>query len=232
MINTVFFDFGGTLFHEKRKIPSDETLRSGYDALKEKGLQVPFQVFRDIFEGPYRERSKKLASKGLDINIRQFSREIMPKLGLELSDEVVDAFIWGRFQPHSINDEMFEDVLPTLKELKPKYKVGLISNAQPHGIRYYLDKTGIVTYFDEVIISGAVGIKKPNPKIFELAADSICSEPWECMMIGDSPSADARGSESIGMTGVVVDRTGKMKKEFPNLRVVTDLRDILQWVGQ
>lgn len=231
MINTVFFDFGGTLFYEKRKIPEDETLRAGYDALVEKGIQVPFEVFKDIFQEPYQRRNRELSEEGREISIRRFCHEVLPQLGLEATEDVVDAFIWGRFQPHSTNDVMFDDVLPTLKELKPENKVGLISNAQPHGILFYLDKTGIVTYFDEIIISGAVGLKKPNPKIFELAANSIGSEPWECMMVGDAPHGDAKGSESIGMTGVVVDRTGEMKKRFPSVRVVTDLRDILQWVG-
>lgn len=231
MINTVFFDFGGTLFHEKRKVPENETLMSGHEALKEKGLQIPFPVFRDIFQEPYRKRDQDLARDGLEVSIREFSREIMPKLGLEPTDEIVDSYIWGRFQPHSVNDEMYDDILPTLKKLKPDNKIGLISNAQPHGILWYLDKTGIVTYFDEIIISGAVGLQKPNPLIFELAAESIGSKPEECMMVGDSPYADARGSEAVGMTGVVIDRTGRMKESFPDLNVVTDMREILKWVG-
>jgi putative hydrolase of the HAD superfamily len=126
---------------------------------------------------------------------------------------------------------MYDDVLPVLKELKPEYKVGLISNAQPHGIRWYLDKTGIVTYFDEIIISGAVGFQKPNPRIFRLAAESICSDPEECLMVGDSPAADAAGAQSVGMTGVVIDRSGRLKRSFPHLNFATDLRDILKWVG-
>jgi HAD superfamily hydrolase (TIGR01549 family) len=230
MIRTVFFDFGGTLFYEKRKVPEEETLLSGYKALKEWGLQVPFEVFMDIFQIPYRQRDRELAEKGLEINTKEFTRQIMPELGMDPKEEAIDSFIWGRFQPHSVNDEMYDDVLPTLKELKPGTKVGLISNAQPHGILWYLDKTGIVTYFDEVIISGAVGLQKPNPRIFRLAAESICSPPEECMMVGDSPSADAAGSQAVGMTGVVVDRSGRLKQSFPHLNVVTDLRDILKWL--
>ena len=61
MINTVFFDFGGTLFYEKRKVPEDETLLSGYNGLVGKGIQVPFEVFKDIFQIPYRQRDLELA---------------------------------------------------------------------------------------------------------------------------------------------------------------------------
>jgi len=231
MINTVFFDFGGTLFYEKRKVPEDETLYSGYEALVERGIQVPFEVFKDIFQIPYRQRDLELAKKGLDISVREFSREIMPELGLEPTDDIVDAFIWGRFRPHSVNNSLFDDILPTLEKLKPVSKIGLISNAQPHGILYHIDKIGISTYFDEIIISGAVGLQKPNPEIFRLASDSICSEPGECLMVGDSPQADAKGAESAGMNGVVIDRTGKMKEMFPDVKSISDMRQILKIVG-
>lgn len=231
MINTVFFDFGGTLFYEKRKVPEDETLMSGYTALREKGLQLTFEEFKEIFQTAFREKDAELAKAGLEISLREFSREIMPKLGLEPTDEVVDAHLWGRFRPHSVNNEMFDDVLPTLTQLDPKCKIGLISNAQPHGILWWLDKSGIVRHFDEIIISGAVGLCKPNRKIFELAAESICSEPEECMMVGDDPWGDAKGSHAVGMTGILIDRAGRLKQAIPDIRIAHDLREILRWVG-
>jgi len=231
MINTVFFDFGGTLFCEKRKVPEDETLMSGYAPLREKGLQLTFEEFKEAFQIPFRNRDAELAKTGLEISLREFSREIMPKLGLEPTDEIVDAHVWGRFRPHSVNNEMFDDVLPTLTKLKPECKIGLISNAQPHGILWWLDKSGIVKYFDEIVISGAVGLSKPNPRIFELAAESICSEPGECMMVGDDPWADARASQAVGMTGVLIDRAGRLKQAIADIKVARDLRDILRWVG-
>ncbi len=231
MINTVFFDFGGTLFYEKRKVPEEETVMSGYMALKGKGIQVPFEVFMDIFQIPYRQTDLEFAKRGLEVSIRDFSRKIMPKVGLEPSDEIIDAYLWGRFQPHSVNNEMYDDVLPTFKALKPGSKIGLISNAQPLGIRWVLDQTGIVTYFDEIIVSGAVGLQKPNPEIFRLAARSICAKPEECLMVGDSPPADAMAAESAGMTGVVIDRTGRVEKAFPDVKAVSDMRQILKFIG-
>ncbi len=231
MIDAVFFDFGGTLFQEKRRVPEDETLMSGYTALREKGLQLTFEEFKGIFQPAYGAADADLAKAGREINLGEFSRGIMPKLGLEPTDEIVDAYIWGRFRPHSVNNEMYDDVLPTLKQLEPECKIGLISNAQPHGILWWLDKSGIVKYFDEIIISGAVGLCKPNRRIFELAAESICSEPEECMMVGDDPWGDAKGSRAVGMTGVLIDRAVRLKQAIPDIKVAHDLREILQWVG-
>jgi hypothetical protein len=54
MINTVLFDFGGTLFYEKRKVPEDETMMSGYKALRKRGLKLSFAEFKEVFWEPYR----------------------------------------------------------------------------------------------------------------------------------------------------------------------------------
>jgi HAD superfamily hydrolase (TIGR01549 family) len=204
---------------------------SGYTALTDKGLKLSFEEFKEVFQPAFRAQDAELAKTGLEINLQEFSRDIMPKLGLEPTDEMVDAYVWGRFRPHSVNNEMFDDVPPTLTELEPKCKIGLISNAQPHGILWWLDKSGIVKYFDEIIISGAVGLSKPNPRIFEVAAESICSEPEECMMVGDDPWGDAKASHAVGMTGVLIDRAGRLKQPIPDIKVAHDLREILRWVS-
>ena len=231
-LDTVFLDFGGTLFYEKRRIPEDETTMAGYQALKARGLRLTFQEFRSSFYVPYTEREHELAKNGLEIGLAEFTREVLPELGLEPSDENVEAHLWGRFQPHSTNNVMYDDTIPALEMLRPGYKVGLISNAQPDGILWQLDSHGIKQLFDEVIISGAVGFAKPNPEIFTLAAAAIGSEPSQCMMVGDSPEADAMGAENVGMTGITIDRTGKAAELKPDVKYVTDLRQIERWLNQ
>ena len=229
MIDTVLFDFGGTLFYEKRKIPETETVMGGYQALERLGLDLPpFEEFFQIFQSSYRSRSQELSKTGLEISLRKFCREFFPRIGLRNDEEIIDAYIWGRFQPHSQNDELYEDSLPALRALKPHKKIGLVSNAQPHGILWYLDTTGIVGYFDEIIISGAVGFRKPDRRIFELAADSICSEPESCLMVGDSPTADVRGSKEAGMEGVLIDRSGGFSD--PDVPAIRSLRDIPRFI--
>ena len=225
MIDTVLFDFGGTLFYERRKIPERETVLSGYHALEKLGIDLPpFEEFLQSFQTAYRASGEKLSRMGREISLRAFCREFFPKIGLKNDEDLIDAYIWGRFKPHSGNDELYGDSVPTLRQLRGKKKIGLVSNAQPHGILWYLDKTGIIRYFDEIIISGAVGYRKPDRRIFELAAESICSRPENCLMVGDSPVADVRGATEAGMHGVLVDR-GKVSSD-PDIPSVQTLRDI------
>ena len=56
--------------------------------------------------------------------------------------------------------------------------------------------------FDEIIVSGAVGLAKPDPAIFTLAADRLGCDPDECVMI-DDVARNCDSAESIGMRSIL-----------------------------
>ena len=62
-----------------------------------------------------------------------------------------------------------------------------------------LEKSKILHYFDQVITSESVGVKKPNPKIFHHSLKAANAEPENSMMIGDNLEADIIGAQHIGM---------------------------------
>lgn len=55
--------------------------------------------------------------------------------------------------------------------------------------------------FDAVVISGEVGLRKPDPKIFELAARQIGLQPKQCVFVDDL-AINVRGAAAVGMVGV------------------------------
>jgi putative hydrolase of the HAD superfamily len=57
-------------------------------------------------------------------------------------------------------------------------------------------------YFDVIVTSEQVGVKKPNAKIFEFALEQAKAKPDESIMIGDDFLVDVLGAEKIGMQGV------------------------------
>jgi len=56
--------------------------------------------------------------------------------------------------------------------------------------------------FDAVVISGRVGMRKPDPEIFLHAADLLGLQPAQCVMVDDLPH-NARGAVAVGMVGVL-----------------------------
>lgn len=88
-----------------------------------------------------------------------------------------------------------------LKFLREKHcRVGVISNFQhaPH-VRKVLRRHKLLQMLDTVIISGDVHVKKPDPKIFEIALERLGTRPEETLFVGDDPERDIRGAASVGM---------------------------------
>ena len=68
---------------------------------------------------------------------------------------------------------------------------------------------GIEGFFDTVTISSLAQAAKPAPKIFEIALEKHAIDPDEAVHVGDSVRDDLEGATKAGLTGVLLDRTGR-----------------------
>jgi epoxide hydrolase-like predicted phosphatase len=78
-------------------------------------------------------------------------------------------------------------------------KTGMISNSWGRG-RY--DRSTFDELFDGVVISGEVGLHKPQPEIFELGAERVGLTPERCVFVDDLRE-NCEGAEAVGMTAVL-----------------------------
>jgi epoxide hydrolase-like predicted phosphatase len=78
-------------------------------------------------------------------------------------------------------------------------RTGMISNSWGHG-RY--DRSLFGELFDGVVISGEVGLHKPQPQIFELGAERIGLLPSQCVFVDDLRE-NCEGAEAVGMIAVL-----------------------------
>lgn len=74
----------------------------------------------------------------------------------------------------------------------------------PAHVRRLLCETGMEGHFDRVVISGEVGLKKPDPQIFALALAG--SDPAEAVFVGDHPDQDVAGALNAEMSAVLLQR--------------------------
>jgi putative hydrolase of the HAD superfamily len=58
------------------------------------------------------------------------------------------------------------------------------------------------------VVSGEVGVGKPDPRIFDLALRLLGASPEEAVMVGDNPTRDVAGAKAAGVTAVWVNRAG------------------------
>lgn len=72
-----------------------------------------------------------------------------------------------------------------------------------------LDLLGLAHRFEQVVISEAIGITKPDPRIFAVALERLGVGPEEAVMVGDSFRSDVEGAEAAGIRAVWLDRFGE-----------------------
>ena len=100
----------------------------------------------------------------------------------------------------------YADVGPAFARLRQRgLGVGIISNWDRR-LENLLTGLGLGVLIDTVVSSAAVGLHKPDPRIFELACERLGVAPEEAAHVGDHHYADIVGASAVGMTPVLIDR--------------------------
>lgn len=95
---------------------------------------------------------------------------------------------------------LYPNTLHVLRTLREAGKsVYLLSNAQRIFTWRELEETGLLPYFDDVLISSDFGCKKPDPAFFRALLDKHGLAPEDCVMIGNDSTLDIAGAAAVGM---------------------------------
>lgn len=165
-IRAVVFDFGGVLVRMVDDRPRIELARK---------LGVPLARLDELVF--YSETAQK-ASMG-KIKVKMHWQAVGDALGIPL--EEMPAFLEQYWSADDVNWRL----LDFIRDLRPHYKLGLLSNAWDDLRQTMHDRWGMDSLFDEMIISAEVGIVKPDPRIFHLAAQRLGVSPGEMVFIDD-----------------------------------------------
>lgn len=79
---------------------------------------------------------------------------------------------------------------------------GVVTNGRVPGQLAKLDALGLRDRLDAVVISEAIGCKKPDPRIFAAACEAVGVPAEACWFVGDHPQNDVLGAARFGMTAV------------------------------
>ena len=121
--------------------------------------------------------------------------------------------------------------LNAVKELKGMgLKLGLISNGRSPFQERNFQALGVSELFDAIIVSEAVGIRKPERRIFELACEQTGIPAVETVFVGDNPEADIDGANDCGMYTVFV--PGHYGETYKNANAVCGNYDELVGIIQ
>ncbi|MDN5305135.1 MAG: putative hydrolase of the superfamily [Fusobacteriaceae bacterium] len=97
-----------------------------------------------------------------------------------------------------------KDLIVVLENIKARgYRIGIISDCSPD-VPIVWEEIEYSKYFDTVIFSSQVGVKKPNPKIYKMAVDSLKVDFEDCYYIGDGGSNELTGARNVGMEAILI----------------------------
>jgi len=108
---------------------------------------------------------------------------------------------------------LFDDAVELLTLLEGRLPLALITNGASDTQRDKLRVLGIEDQFHAVVISGEVGLLKPDASIFNLALDRLGVSPESVWHAGDNLMTDVAGAKAAGLTAVWLNRSGVVRQE-------------------
>ena len=105
-----------------------------------------------------------------------------------------------------IQPDFTPGVHAALEELSLHYKLGIISDTihtTGRGLRYLLQRQGLLRYFSLMVFSDEIGASKPEAEVFRRAAFGLRTAPHQIVHVGDRESNDVAGPLSVGMSAIL-----------------------------
>jgi putative hydrolase of the HAD superfamily len=130
---------------------------------------------------------------------------------------------------------VFEDSEPNLIELNKKYTLALVTNGASDLQREKIEGSGLGKYFSEIVIAGDVGIRKPEPGIFNIVLNRICTKPNEAIMVGNDLESDIKCAKTAGIKTVWLNRNREenqsdIKPDY-EINNMNELQHLLKTLG-
>lgn len=190
-IRAAFFDFGGVIlsspfdafngFEERNRLPRDfiRTINAtNPDAnawARFERSEVAFEEFCDLFEAECREQGHEVAA-----------RELMPLLAGEIRPAMVEAV-------RRCGDRLVTACLTNNWVSFDDFPADVRAGGRDE----------VLGLFDHIVESSKVGVRKPDPRFYEIACETAAVEPHEVVFLDDL-GVNLKPAAAMGMTTIKV----------------------------
>lgn len=223
-ITDVFFDLDHTLwdFDRNSALTFDKIFKLNEIDLKIEDFLFYYEPINLNYWKLYREEridKKSLRFGRLNDAFLAIGKQINEDLIFKLSEDYITYLTTYNF--------LFENTIEVLAYLKKHYSLHIITNGFEEVQHKKLLKSNINGFFNTVTNSEMVGVKKPNPKIFNYALEKANAKAETSVMVGDSYEADILGAQNIGMDVVFFGNNGDNKTGVKQVNKLIELKEYL-----
>lgn len=211
-IKAVTFDLWETLIFERDGY-SSRRMTARYanlsEALKTFGLEFTIEQLH-VATDEMISSLVKVWNRNEDVTCKDQIRliiEAASKNKIILKNEWIDDLYSAYVSPIvEIPPYLNPDAREIFAWLKDRHmRIGLICNTgltPGTGLRRLLADEGVIDFFDIMLFSDEVGIRKPDLGIFQLATQKLKVKPCEAIHVGDNLKADVWGAKNAGWKAI------------------------------
>ena len=169
-------------------------------------------------------REDKITQKDLRRERFQQTLELYSIKDSNLSERVGEEYI--EICPRKT--KLYPHTFEILDYLKSKYQLHIITNGFHKTQHIKLEHSNLTPYFHQIITSEQVGVKKPNPRIFEFSLSKANASSEESIYIGDDLEVDILGCQNCGIDGVYFNPNQIAHKENPiyEINCLSELKEL------
>ncbi len=221
-IKAVLFDLGETLLNFGKINPAEifrQGARLSYDFLKSCGQPVgsfKYYCWRNLIALQVRRLLSNITRN--DFNSLVLLRWIGIKKGIRLDGQQWRHFAWLWYEPLRKISTVEPDIKETLTRLKNSgLKLGIVSNTFVNGcsLEKHMEQVGILDFFEPKMYSYQFDFRKPDTRIFRIAAERVGETPDNILFVGDRIDKDVEPAIKVGMQAVMKTAHTNNGKKLP-----------------
>ncbi len=238
-IKAVLFDLGDTLLNYGKVNTTRLVLqaaRSSYDYIKDQGQ--PLGSFTGYFlRYLVRLRIHHFLSEctGRDFDALALLAKVGEKEGIHLARQQWEQVIWHWYEPLCAQTQVERDLVETLTRLKDLgLKLGILSNTfvNREALERHMEAVGILDFFSVRLYSYELGMRKPDARIFRIAAEKVGEAFENILFVGDRIDKDIRPALKGGMAAALKNAYTNAGKATPpgawRISEIAELPDLIQ----
>jgi HAD superfamily hydrolase (TIGR01509 family) len=210
MLRGVIFDLGSTLvshdYYNRWPDLRPRMIEALVADLRAQGLPLEDAAFIDTFSRTFYEFDEQRQTHFKEITSEYTLRTALESFHINLNDLNVDRALAAFFGPSEALWEPMPGVYEMLEMLKASsLRLAIVSNAADNAnVQRIIDNAQLRPYFDPIVVSASIGVRKPNPRIFAPVLAYWDIPPGEIVMVGDTLGADVLGAQHAGLKSVWV----------------------------
>jgi HAD superfamily hydrolase (TIGR01549 family) len=239
MIDSVLFDFWHTLVtfkDEERPKLLNRRVEGFQKVFNKHGYNFTKDEITNIAKDVASKCAHIRSTEEREIPVKEIIKMLLEEANVKEDDEIIAQLT----QVYSnavlaIKLILIDNVTEVLSHLKREgMKLGIVSNTE-HGIieEEMLKRWNLYDYFDAIVFSCRVGVRKPSPEIFHKILAILKSKPENTIHVGDMPDIDVLGAKRAGIYAVYF-KNGNWPypPEVPKPdAVIEDLREIFDIIS-